>query len=117
MSVFINNVWANTDSVSQGNNPYSLIIMLIIFAAIFYFMIFRPQQKRNKSHKELLNSISKGDEIITSGGLVGRVVRIVTTDYVYIIFNDKINDVSIHEVLIKRDCITAVLPKGTMKAL
>lgn len=116
MNVFVNNVWANTGSSSQGN-PYSLIIMLIIFAVIFYFMIFRPQQKRNKNHKELLNSISKGDEIVTSGGLVGRVVRVTATDYIFIILNEKSNDVAIHEVLIKRDCITAVLPKGTMKAL
>lgn len=117
MNVLISNVWANTNSVSQGN-PYSLIIMLIVFAVIFYFMIFRPQQKRNKNHKELLNSISKGDEIVTSGGLVGRVVRITTTGYIFIVLNEKGNDVAaVNEVLIKRDCITAVLPKGTMKAL
>lgn len=117
MNVFIGDVWANTNSVSQGS-PYSLIVMLIVFAVIFYFMIFRPQQKRNKNHKELLNSISKGDEIITSGGLVGRVTRMTTTDYIFIILNEKGNsDIIANEVLIKRDCITAVLPKGTMKAL
>lgn len=116
MNVFINKVWANTGASPQGN-PYSLIIMVIIFAIIFYFMIFRPQQKRNKNHKELLHSISKGDEIVTSGGLVGRVVRVTATDYIFITLNEKGNDVAIHEVLIKRDCITAVLPKGTMKAL
>lgn len=116
MTVIVNNAWANTNTVSQSS-PYSLVIMLIIFAVIFYFMIFRPQQKRNKNHRELLESISKGDEIITNGGLVGRVVRITTTGYVFIILNEKINDITTHEVLIKRDCITAILPKGTMKTL
>lgn len=118
MNMFINNAWADTNSVSQGN-PYSLIMMLVVFAIIFYFLIFRPQQKRNKNHKELLNSISKGDEIVTIGGLVGRVVRMTTTGYIFIILNDKGNNdmIPIHEVLIKRDCVTAILPKGTMKAL
>lgn len=116
MNVIANSAWANTNTVSQSN-PYSLVIMLIIFAAIFYFMIFRPQQKRNKNHRELLDSISKGDEIVTNGGLVGRVVRITTTGYIFILLNEKNNDIAAHEVLVKRDCITAILPKGTMKAL
>lgn len=116
MNIFVNNAWANTNSVSQGN-PYSLVIMLIVFAIIFYFMIFRPQQKRNKHHKELINSISKGDEILTNGGLVGRVIRIASTGYIFILLNEKNHNIATHEILIKRDCITAILPKGTMKAL
>lgn len=110
---FINTAWA-TDNITDQSNPYSLILMLIIFAVIFYFTIFRPQQKRNKNHKKLLNSITKGDEILTSGGLVGRVIKITNIGYFLIVLNEKNNDVN-HTVLIKRDCITAVLPKGTMK--
>ncbi|ADV33630.1 preprotein translocase, YajC subunit [Candidatus Blochmanniella vafra str. BVAF] len=115
MSWLINKVWANSNTVDQGN-PYSLIIMLLLFAIIFYFVIFRPQQKRNKEHKELLNSITKGDEIITSGGLVGRVLRITETGYIFITLNFKDTDIN-NEVLIKKDCVTAILPKGTVKAL
>lgn len=115
MHGFISQVWSNDGSIEQGN-PYSLIIMLIIFAVIFYFTIFRPQQKRNKNHKKLLNSISKGDEILTSGGLIGRVVKITETGYIFIILNEKHLD-SNNEILIKRDCITAVLPKGTMRSI
>lgn len=112
---FINEVWAK-DNVTDPGSPYSLIIMLMVFAIIFYFMIFRPQQKRNKNHKELLNSITKGDEILTSGGLVGRVIKITNIGYVSIVLNEKNNDIN-HTALIKRDCITAVLPKGTMKSI
>ncbi|URJ27963.1 preprotein translocase subunit YajC [Candidatus Blochmannia vicinus] len=115
MNIFIKTAWANANSNSQSN-PYSLAIMVAIFAGIFYFMIFRPQQKRNKIHKELLSSISKGDEILTNGGLIGRVVRTTETGYIFIILNEK-NDTSGNEILIKRDCVTAILPKGTMKAL
>lgn len=116
MNAFINNAWADAHSISQGS-PYSLIIMLIVFAIIFYFMIFRPQQKRNKNHRELLNSISKGDEVVTNGGLVGRVIRVTTAGYIFIVLNEKSNDISSHEVLIKHDCVTSILPKGTMKTL
>lgn len=112
----INEVWAK-DNVTEQTNPYSLIVMLIVFAVIFYFVIFRPQQKRNKSHKDLLNSITKGDEILTGGGLVGRVVKITNTGYIYISLNEKSNDSNHVVVLIKHDCVTAILPKGTMKTV
>ncbi|URJ25300.1 preprotein translocase subunit YajC [Candidatus Blochmannia ocreatus (nom. nud.)] len=113
--MFIHNAWAQTNADIQ-NNPYSLIIMLIVFAGIFYFMIFRPQQKRTKNHKELLNSIAKGDEILTNGGLVGRVIKVTETGYIFIILNEK-NNVNGNEILIKKDCVTTILPKGTMKSL
>ncbi|URJ24140.1 preprotein translocase subunit YajC [Blochmannia endosymbiont of Camponotus sp.] len=115
MNIFTNTAWASVNANPQGN-PYSLVIMLTVFAGIFYFMIFRPQQKRNKIHKELLRSISKGDEILTNGGLVGRVVKVTETGYIFVILNDR-NDTSDNAILIKRDCVTAILPKGTMKAL
>ncbi|HEY0211541.1 preprotein translocase subunit YajC [Acerihabitans sp.] len=95
---------------SQGS-PYSLVIMLVVFGLIFYFMILRPQQKRAKDHKKLMDSIGKGDEVLTTGGLVGRVTKVTDTGYIAIALNDT------NEVVIKRDFVAAVLPKGTMKAL
>jgi len=83
----------------------------VVFGLIFYFMILRPQQKRAKEHKKLMDSISKGDEVLTSGGLVGRVTKVSDTGYVAIALNDT------NEVVIKRDFVAAVLPKGTIKAL
>ena len=85
--------------------------MLVVFGLIFYFMILRPQQKRAKEHKKLMDSISKGDEVLTSGGLVGRVTKVSDTGYVAIALNDT------NEVVVKRDFVAAVLPKGTIKAL
>ncbi|MFP3335789.1 preprotein translocase subunit YajC, partial [Pseudomonas sp. SIMBA_064] len=81
----------------------------VVFGLIFYFMILRPQQKRAKEHKKLMDSISKGDEVLTSGGLVGRVTKVSDTGYVAIALNDT------NEVVIKRDFVAAVLPKGTIK--
>ncbi|AKC59805.1 preprotein translocase subunit YajC [Blochmannia endosymbiont of Polyrhachis (Hedomyrma) turneri] len=110
MNIFIFDAIADT-GISSQSNPYSIIIMLVIFAAIFYFLIFRPQQKRNRVHKELMNAISKDDEIATVGGLIGRVTKVTETGYVFVSLNE------INEVIVKRDCITAILPKGTIQAL
>ncbi len=110
MSFFISDAVAAAGAQSQGS-PYSLVIMLVVFGLIFYFMILRPQQKRAKEHKKLMDSISKGDEVLTSGGLVGRVTKVSKTGYVSIALNET------NEVVIKRDFVAAVLPKGTMKAL
>ncbi|MGP1930278.1 MAG: preprotein translocase subunit YajC [Arsenophonus sp. ET-YP4-MAG3] len=110
MSFFISEVIASSDGQTQGN-PYSLIIMLVVFGLIFYFIILRPQHKRAKEHKKLMDSISKGDEILTSGGLIGRVTKISETGCIIVALNNT------NEVTIKRDFVTAILPKGTMKSV
>lgn len=107
---FFSPAFASTPEASQGN-PYSLIIMLVIFGLIFYFMILRPQQKRTKEHKKLMDSISKGDEVLTTGGLVGHVSKVTETSYIVMALNDTT------EVTLKRDFVAAVLPRGTMKNL
>ncbi|MDF7680330.1 preprotein translocase subunit YajC [Enterobacteriaceae bacterium ESL0689] len=110
MSFFISDALATTGGAEQGS-PMSLVMMLVAFVLIFYFMILRPQQKRSKEHRDLMSSISKGDEVLTSGGLVGRVTKVAENGYISIALNDTT------EVVIKRDFVAAVLPKGTMKAL
>ena len=89
-----------------------LFIMLGLFAVIFYFMIYRPQAKRVKDHKNLMSSMGKGDEVLTNGGLVGKITKVSEeNDYIVIALNDTT------EVTIKKDFVSAVLPKGTMKSL
>ncbi|ABG14647.1 preprotein translocase subunit YajC [Yersinia pestis] len=111
MSFFISDAVASAGAPAQGNSMTSMLIMLVVFGLIFYFMILRPQQKRAKEHKKLMDSIGKGDEVLTSGGFIGRVTKVAETGYVVIALNDTT------EVMIKRDFVAAVLPKGTMKAL
>ncbi|MGP1959101.1 MAG: preprotein translocase subunit YajC [Arsenophonus sp. NC-CH8-MAG3] len=110
MSLFISETIASTGGQTQENS-YSLIIILVVFGLIFYFMILRPQQKRAKEHKRLIDSISKGDEILTTSGLIGRVTKVSETGYVVIALNDT------NDVTIKRDFVAAILPKGTMKSI
>lgn len=54
-------------------------IPMIILAILFYFLLIRPQQKQAKAHQEMVNSLAKGDEVLTQGGLVGRVTNIMAT--------------------------------------
>lgn len=110
MDFFISKAYADAGQTPEAN-PYFLPIMLVVFGLFFYFMIMRPQQKRNKAHRDLMSSISKGDEVLTSGGLIGRVAKINDNGYLSLELNDTT------EVVIKRDFITSVLPKGTMKSL
>ena len=110
MSLFISQAHAAQGAPDGGG--LQMIFMLVIFAAIFYFMIYRPQAKRNKEQKNLLDSLSKGDEVLTQGGLIGRVVKIsAENDYVQLELNE--NNV----IVIKKSFISAILPKGTLKSI
>ncbi|AJA43972.1 preprotein translocase subunit YajC [Frischella perrara] len=111
MNFFISNAYANTGDTLALDNNLTTFIMLGVFLLFFYFIIFRPQQKRAKAHRELMSSISKGDEVLTNGGLIGRVAKVSENGYLSIQLNDTT------EVVIKRDFVTSVLPKGTMKSL
>ena len=111
MSFFISDAVASTGAAASQGSPMSLIVMLVVLVLIFYFMILRPQQKRAKSHKQLMDSITKGDEVLTTGGLIGRVAKVSDTGYIVLELNETT------EVTIKRDFVAAVLPKGTLKAL
>ncbi|MEW5724241.1 MAG: preprotein translocase subunit YajC [Thermodesulfobacteriota bacterium] len=66
-------------SGTQQSSPYSFIIMMAVIFGIFYFLMIRPQQKRQKAHKEMLGRIAKGDRVITSGGLYGTVTGVTDT--------------------------------------
>ncbi|OBW98379.1 preprotein translocase subunit YajC [Gallibacterium anatis] len=100
------------DAAAQQGGGLQMIFLLVIFGLIFYFMIFRPQSKRNKQHRELMSSLAKGEEILTSGGLLGKITKVsAESDYIVIALNDT------NEVTIKKDFIVAVLPKGSIKSL
>ena len=97
---------------AQQGGGMQMIFILVIFALIFYFMIFRPQAKRNKDHRNLMASLAKGEEVLTSGGLIGKITKVsAESDYIVIALNDTT------EVTIKRDFVAAVLPKGSIKTL
>lgn len=85
-------------------------IFLVGFLVIFYMMIWRPQAKRAKEQKNLLGNLQKGDEVVTNGGIAGKINK-VTDDFVVIEVSDTV------ELKIQKGAIAATLPKGTLKAL
>lgn len=111
MSMFITDALAATDvtQVAQSSGSFSLIMLVAIFV-LFYFMLIRPQNKKAKAHRELINNLKKGDEIITVGGILGKVVNI---DDQYI----KLSLAEGVEIIIQRHAVNTVLPKGTLKSL
>jgi preprotein translocase subunit YajC len=87
-----------------------MIWMPLILIAIFYFLIIRPQNKRQRQQKELMNQIALGDEVMTNSGILGRISRLRDS---YIV----INVAKDTEMTISRSAINQVLPKGTMDSI
>ena len=85
-------------------------IFLVGFLVIFYLMIWRPQAKRAKEQKNLLGNLQKGDEVVTNGGIAGKIVK-VTDDFVVLEVSDTV------ELKFQKGAIAATLPKGTLKAI
>lgn len=108
MNFFISNAYAQ--SAGQSGGGMEMLVMLGIFGLIFYFMLYRPQAKRVKEHKNLIGSLSKGDEILTQGGMVGRISKVTEEkDFMEIALNDSVT------IVVQKSAVSAVLPKGTMK--
>lgn len=96
------------DAAPQGS-PFGLLLpMLIIFGA-FYFLLIRPQQKKQKAHAELVQALSTGDEVMTIGGILGTVTA-VTDHYASIKIANNV------EIKIQKSSVSAVMPKGTIDA-
>jgi len=108
MNWFIADAWAQADAGGQGS-PYVTLIMLAGMFAVFWFLLIRPQQKRAKEHKAMVDTLAKGDEVVTGGGVLGRITHVGPT-YVTVEIADKI------EIKVQRPAIQAVLPKGSLKA-
>ena len=111
MSFFISNAMADAAAPAAGPMGGGFEwIFLVGFLVIFYFMIWRPQAKRAKEHKNLLGGLQKGDEVVTSGGIAGRVSK-VADDFIVLEVSDTV------ELKIQKGAIVASLPKGTLKAI
>lgn len=92
----------------EGPSPFGHIIFLAGFILIFYFMLIRPQSKRHKEQQNLIKNIAKDDEIVTSGGILGKVLK-VTDQFLVVAIAEGI------EVKVQKHAVATTLPKGTMK--
>jgi len=109
MSFFISEALAEgTAAVQQQPNMLEALFPFIILFVVFYFLLIRPQQKRAKEHKAMAEGLQKGEEVITNGGLLGKVTS-VDDEYARVELSEGV------EVMVQRQAVASVLPKGTIK--
>ncbi len=110
MSFFIPMAYADAAAGTPPGGDMIQFALLGGFLVVFYLMVWRPQSKRAKDHRNLINSLQKGDEIVTSGGVAGHVTK-VADEFIMVEVADKI------ELRFQKQAVVATLPKGTLKAI
>ncbi|ASG68215.1 preprotein translocase subunit YajC [Francisella halioticida] len=93
----------------EASSPLSSILMLVVFFAIFWFLLIRPQQKKSKQLRKMLSDLAKGDEVVTNGGVIGKITKI----------DDTFVDLEVAEsvtIKVQRSAVANILPKGATKA-
>jgi preprotein translocase subunit YajC len=108
--VFISTAYAQTAPAPAAGGTESTLITLaplVLMFVVLYFIMIRPQMKRQKEHKAMIEALAKGDEVVTAGGLLGKVTKLGES-YVSI-------EAGNGELMVQRTAIVQVLPKGTIK--
>ena len=109
--MLISDAYAQAPAASPfGGDMLTSILPMVAIFAVFYFLLIRPQQKRAKETKAMLEALAKGDEVITAGGIVGKISRL-TDQYAVVEVSPNV------EISVQRGAISQILPKGTIKAL
>jgi preprotein translocase subunit YajC len=106
--MLINPAWAQGSGAAALGGGYESLILIVLMFGVLYFLMIRPQMKRAKEHKTLLEALQKGDEVVAAGGMLGRISKI-NENYVTLEIADNV------EVRIQRPAVQLVLPKGTIK--
>jgi preprotein translocase subunit YajC len=107
MSFFISDAFAQAADGAQPNALMSFLPLILLFV-IFYFLLIRPQAKRAKEHKKMVEALAKGDEVVTNGGLLGKISD-VGENFVTVQVAEGF------EVKVQRSAIASLMPKGTIK--
>ena len=107
--MIINFAYAQAAGASGGQGLLVQLLPLILIFVVFYFLLIRPQQKRVKDHKAMVESLKRGDEVITSGGIIGTVDRVMEDDRIEVIIGEGT------KVQIIRSTITSLLKKEEVK--
>ncbi len=109
MNGLIPEVMAQGAAPSPAGSPYGFMIMMVAFVIIFYFMLIRPQQKKAKEHQAMVSKLAAGDEIVTSGGILGRVIE-VGDAFVTVEVADGVR------LKVQKVQVVSLMPKGTLKS-
>lgn len=108
MNFLIENAWAQS-APGQPGGMVNFVVLMGLFFAIFYFMLIRPQSKRAKEHKAMLAALSAGDEVVTGGGVLGRVTE-VGENFITVEIAEGV------KVKVQKGQVASIVPKGTFKS-
>ena len=108
MNFLISNAYAQGAAPQPQGSPAFSFLMLGAFAVIFYFMLIRPQQKRMKEQRDMLAKLVAGDEVVTAGGMLGKIVEVGET----LVTLEVATGVNVR---VQRSQVTQLMPKGTLK--
>jgi preprotein translocase subunit YajC len=108
MNSLIPDAMAQTAGAPASGSPMGMFIMMGLFVVIFYFLLIRPQQKKQKEHQAMLGKLAAGDEIVTAGGILGRIVEI-GENFITLEIADNVR------IKVQRFQVTTLVPKGTLK--
>ena len=106
--MLIGQAWAQ--GTGGGGGDLLGLLPIVLMFVVLYFLMIRPQMKRAKEHKSMIEALQKGDEVVTAGGVVGRIAKIGDS-YVSLQIAENV------EITVQRPSVQVVLPKGTIKAL
>ena len=101
---------AHAQAGGGGADLIGGLLPIIIIFAVFWFLLIRPQQKKQKEHRQMVEALSKGDEVVTNGGLLGKVTDVGDAFISVEVANGT-------EVRVQRGAVSALMPKGTIKSL
>jgi preprotein translocase subunit YajC len=107
--VFISNAYAQTAAGGVESSLMSFLPIILMFV-VLYFLMIRPQMKRQKEAKAMMESLAKGDEVVTAGGIVGKVTKVADGYVTLEVANGT-------EILVQKAAVATLLPKGTIKSL
>jgi len=107
MGLFIQDAWAQ--GAAAPSDPLLSMLPLVLVFVVFYFFLIRPQNKRQKEHREMVAKLAAGDEVVTAGGVLGKVSE-VGEQFVEVEVADGV------KIKVQRHTIGAVMPKGTIKS-
>jgi preprotein translocase subunit YajC len=108
--VLINEAWAQAASPAPGGGDMFQMVIILGMFLVLYFIMIRPQMKRAKEQKAMIEALQKGDEVVTSGGIVGKISKL-SDNYVTLQIAPNV------EIHLQRPAVQLVLPKGTLKGI
>lgn len=107
--MFISNAYAQAAGAAPaGGSSLMQLLPLVLMFVVLYFIMIRPQMKKQKEHKAMIDALAKGDEVVTAGGMLGRVTSL-SEGYIGVQVSNGV------EVQMQRSAVVQVLPKGTIR--